>query len=189
MAHQAHVSTLGQLLRQAGDVQSLSIQQIPTRLHHPDGRFITPTSLPVLAYDRRRPLLALAHECATVFALGLVFTWAPPAARRLRQYLQRCANTETACIEMHFQAEPYGWTPCERVTRQIVAPEAPPAHQNRMRACRTRLRRLHHADRSGRRQPTVRCGPRHAKPWCLTRVEPLWRTPNMGLICDTRPRE
>ena len=131
MAHQAHVLTLRQLLHQAGDVQSLSIQQIPTRLHHPDGRCITPTSLPVLAYDRRRPLLALAHECATVFALDLVFTWAPPAAGRLRQYLQRCANTETACIEMHLQAKPYGWTPYERVTRQIVAPEAPPARQNR----------------------------------------------------------
>src|SRR5712691_142971 len=164
MAYQARVSTLGQLLRQAGDVPDLLTRQVPTQLHHSDGRSITPTYLPVLANDRRRPSLALAHECATVFAcdLDLVFTWVPPAAGRLRQYLQRCPNAEMACSEMLLQAEPYGWTTCERVTRQIVAPEAPPARQHRARACRTRLRRLRHADLSGRRQPMVRCGPRHA---------------------------
>jgi hypothetical protein len=121
MAHQARVSTLRQLLRQAGDVQDLSVRHVPTRLDHPDDRSITPTYLHVLAYDCRRPLLALAHECATVFArdLDLVFTWAPPADGRLQQYLQRCPNAEMACIEMLLQAEPYGWTTCEWVTDRL----------------------------------------------------------------------
>jgi len=119
MAHQARVSTLGQLLRQASDVQDILIRQAPTRLPHPDGRSITPTYLHGLTPDCRRPSLAFAHACATVYARDLVFTWTPPAEGRLRQYLQRCPNAEMACIEMLLQMDPYGSTTCERVTDRL----------------------------------------------------------------------
>jgi hypothetical protein len=121
MAYQARVSTLGQLLRQAGDVQDLLIRQVPTHLHCSDGRSIMLISLYGLAYDRRQPSRALAHECAMVYArvLALVFTWAPPADSRLWQSLQRCPNAGMACIEMLLQSEPCGWTTCARVTDRL----------------------------------------------------------------------
>jgi len=107
MAYQARVSTLEQLLRQAGDVQDLLIQQVPTHLHCSDGRSIMLISLYGLAYDRRQPSRAL------------VFTWAPPADSRLWQSLQRFPYAGIACIEMLLQSEPCGWTTCARVTDRL----------------------------------------------------------------------
>ncbi|MGE3537383.1 MAG: helix-turn-helix domain-containing protein [Candidatus Tectimicrobiota bacterium] len=141
MAHPAYGSTLGQLLRQARHIQGLSIRQVAARLHHPDGRAITPKYLSLLEHDQRRPSLALAYECAMVLALDviLVLTLAHRAEGLLQQYLQRYPHAERGLIELLARAEQQGFTAWERVTRQLVVPQRASAA---MRTPGTRQRRL-----------------------------------------------
>jgi transcriptional regulator with XRE-family HTH domain len=133
-------STLGHLLHQARVLQGLSLRQAAARLHHEDGRPISPRYLHMLEQDHRRPSLHLTRQLAGVFALDEAFLIAEAhqTDALLRRYLRTWPEREQALAEMVLRAEQRGFVAWERVTRHIVTRQGAAASQRS-----TRTHRVH----------------------------------------------
>ena len=138
MAESGSSPTLGHFLSQARVLLGLSLRQAAARLHHADGRPISPRYLHMLEQGRRRPSLHLIRQLAGVFALDEAFLIAAAhqTAALLRRYLQTWPEREWALAEMVLRAEERGFVAWERVTRHIVTPRGAAAAQRSTRTHR-----------------------------------------------------